>query len=737
MRAYPNLGLGYRRGSGLEELQEETLRLMAVGAIPAILGFLVLATLELEVREQPGMWLVVLGIAATALLPSRLARDRVLLAMLAFIAVLVCTVLVTLVVYPGSPMIFSLVLVSMAGATFFGLPGAVATSLIASGVTLGVTAQPTSHWSSADATPVLCLIWACGAFCWLATRPTAIALDWSWNSYVQAMEKTETLRDRQGELVRISHDLEVACQRLEDSNRELDRARREAEEARRLKSQFAAAISHELRTPLNLIIGFAEMIIRDLRTRPIVLSSERYRGDIEAIYRSACHISNLIDDVLDLSQVDAHRLALQKQRVSLAQIVEEARATLGTLCDEVGLSLRINLPSDLPPLYVDPLRIRQVLINLLNNAIRHTDEGEVAITARCDGQQVVVSVADTGSGIAPEDLPWVFEEFRQVGAVGRRQGGSGLGLAVTRRFVEMHGGSIWAESKLGEGSAFHFSLPLQEQVVAEPPTPNWSRLLGPSQGQNDRTLLVVGRDPEPARLLRRYLDGYEVADAQSLAEASRIAERAGVRAVVVAESAVDDGLEGLVPSKLAMSHLPVLTCSIRTPRQIGRELGVAAYLVKPIRREALVAALRSVGRRPRRVLVVDDDPELAGLLARMVRQAFRRCQVSRAHDGAAALDVLRAQKPDVVLLDLLMPRVDGYEVLAEMEADPELRDVPVVVVTARGVEDEAITASYLGVSRQGGLAVGEFVRCLRGCLEALLPPSSDTTSPRPTTAPPG
>jgi hypothetical protein len=238
MRDYSSLGLAYNRGSGLAELQAQTLRLVALGLIPAVLGWMLLGTLDLEVRRQPGMWVIMLGLAATGWLPYRLAEDRPRMAAVALVAGLLGTVLLGLAFYPGSQMIFALVLVGMVAATFLGLPGCLAASAVASAAALALT-LPDGAWRAATAGPVVCLIWACGIVCWLATRPTRVALDWSWSSYVQALEKTEALRDRQGELVRISHDLAVACERLEAANRELDRARREAEAARRIKSQFA------------------------------------------------------------------------------------------------------------------------------------------------------------------------------------------------------------------------------------------------------------------------------------------------------------------------------------------------------------------------------------------------------------------------------------------------------------------------------------------------------------------
>src|SRR5581483_2122963 len=224
---------------------------------------------------------------------------------------------------------------------------------------------------------------------------------------------------------------------------------------RRIKAEFAANISHELRTPLNLIIGFSEILMSVPHGAGGRELSPSSRADVDVIYRNAKHLSNLIDDVLDLSQIDVGRMGLTKERADLRGIAAEAVTAIARLYEVRDLTLANEVPSDLPPVYVDRTRIRQVLINLLNNAARLTPSGGTTIRARVEENSVVVVVADTGVGIAPEDIPKVFEEFRQLdGTTRRAHDGSGLGLAICRRFVEMHGVAIWAESRPGTGTSF-------------------------------------------------------------------------------------------------------------------------------------------------------------------------------------------------------------------------------------------------------------------------------------------
>jgi CheY-like chemotaxis protein/anti-sigma regulatory factor (Ser/Thr protein kinase) len=404
------------------------------------------------------------------------------------------------------------------------------------------------------------------------------------------------------------------------------------------------------------------------------------------------------------------------------------------LFDEAAVTVRARVAEDLPLVLADPVRARQVLINLLANAARHTEEGLVEVIAARDGNQIVISVRDTGVGIPPEDLPWVFEEFRQAGDPRHRRGGSGLGLAVTRHFVEMHGGNIWVESAVGVGSTFRFTLPIQQQVVSAAVPPDWSRLLGAGLPRShlDRVVMVAEHD-EPVRLFRSYLDGYQITATASLDEADDVAQDSGACALVFAEPLPPEELRRRVSAKPTLAALPVVTCPVRTAIRLGSDMEVADYLVKPVTRDALATALRRSARRVRAVLVVDDDADFRELLIRTIRQEFRRCRVLQAADGATALDIMRAESPDVVLLDLLMTGSDGYDVLAARSVDPALRAIPVVVISARGAEDETITADSLAVWRAGGLTMAEVMRCTQACLEAMLTPA-DSTEPAPTGA---
>lgn len=565
---------------------------------------------------------------------------------------------------------------------------------------------------------------------WLATYPLRMTLQWSWTSYQQALQQRETLREQRGRLTRALKDLDLAYRRLEAMAVELERARRAADEARRLKAEFAANISHELRTPLNLIIGFSEMMALAPHTYGEPLPAA-YRSDVQAIYRNAKHLSSLIDDVLDLSQTEAGRMGLVKEPIKVAEVIDEALSAISHLFESKGLYLKVEVPDDLPKVPADRTRIRQVLINLLNNAARFTEKGGVTISARATEREVIVSVTDTGVGIAKEDIPKVFEEFRQLdGSLRRPANGSGLGLAISKKFVELHGGQMRVESEPGKGSTFSFSLPIKEEYAATPLPPSWETwaLLPPTK-QSEKVIVVMDPQPATARLFERYLDAYRVLHAPDEAAVRHLATQYPIHAMVVVAPSGEAGWLRLRQAREGLPNVPVAVCTLRGGAVAMSLRGVTSYLVKPVTREQFLAALEKLGPDVKTLLIVDDAPEVVQLLTRMVQMAPRPYEVLKAYGGQQALTLLQQARPDAVILDLLMPEVDGYTVLEHIQADERLREMPVIVVTAKGQEEEVITAGLVGITRREGFSVGELMRCLQASLDALRAPAWIDTLP--------
>ena len=380
-----------------------------------------------------------------------------------------------------------------------------------------------------------------------------------------------------------------------------------------------------------------------------------YRGDVEAIHRNARHLSSLIDDILDPSQIDAHRLALQKEPARLEEIVEEAVNAVRALFEDKGLAVRIEAEPDLPVLQIDRTRIRQVLINLFNNAVRFTERGEIRVTLAHGTNELEVCVADTGIGIDPRDISAIFEEFRQADSTTRRRyGGSGLGLAICKRFVELHGGSIWAESTPSQGSRFCFTLPLAEQIAALGPRTDWETWVR-LPTNDDRRILVITDDPKIGHLFERHFAGYQIRIAPNIAEARRLATREFITAVVRVVTTECPWQPTIVQTRQAFPAVLVALCSIQQLAQARALPGSVAHLVKPVLREDLLSTVSAVCPEAKDVLVVDDDPEMVRLLRLMLRSASRRFRIRQAFDGGAALAAMRQHRPDLVLLDLLMP----------------------------------------------------------------------------------
>jgi signal transduction histidine kinase/CheY-like chemotaxis protein len=715
---------------GLNGLRAEALDLVVFAmAVVAFLGHLLLVALtqNLDLSRFAYMWLL-LGVAGVSHWALRLGPTR---AASCLVALLTLALISALFVFHESALVAWFVAITIVAGVLVSWHCAVGVASIATLVTLGGVAAGVLPFE--PAAQGLGLTWSGCLLAWLLSHPTRVALDWSWHSYVKSRDVTEALRDRQGELAQVVKSLNHAYQMLEQLNGDLARAREAAERGRHLKAEFAAAISHELRTPLNLIIGFAEMMVMAPRNYGRQTLPAAYREDVEAIYRNAAHLSSLVDDVLDLSQIDAERMGLQREPVRVAAVVDEAIAAMAGLFSGRALSVDLNVPIDLPLVQADSTRVRQVLINLLYNAARFTDRGGIRISARSEGNDVILAVADTGTGIVTEHLATVFDEFRQVHVPSeRRVGGSGLGLAVSKRLIELHGGSMWAESQVGVGSTFSFSLPSCQVVVTSPPRSAGETWLPPedSNGSGGRWVAVIDEDGETARVLSRHLDAFRVVVVREAELEGRLASEPSARAVVVAAPNKDKEAASVRRAMAAAPGLPVVACSLRTSKTIARELGISAYLPKPVTREQIRLVLKRLGKGIRNVLIADDDPEMLQLLTRMVRSFPARYLVREARDGREAMALIQMATPDVVLLDLVMPDLGGDELVRWMRADPAYNDVPAVLLTGQGLGEHAFAAESLTITRQTGLSVAELMRCLRPSLEALHVPPSDSYSRR-------
>jgi len=555
----------------------------------------------------------------------------------------------------------------------------------------------------------------------LANRPSSRSIELALAGWDKARKALSEVQQRRGELYRTLRSLEEATYRIERLNNELIIAQREAEEARAAKAHLLATVSHEIRSPLNLILGFSKMIALSPESYGEALP-RTYRADIQTVFRSAQHLANLVDDILDLSQTEAQRLPLLTERINPEEeVINKAIAMVAPLAKRKGLYLRQESNGDLPWLVADKVRLRQALLNLLINAVRFTERGGITVCASSQDDHLLVSVRDTGPGIAPENMPSLFREFSQVKLVDRSQiGGSGLGLMITKHLIELHGGRIWAESQSGGGTTFFFTVPLAgRQPVAE-------GIVKASKIQREAephtTCLVVHDDPGIVRLLARYMEGYHVI---GLADEKRVvetADRLHPRAVVTTAGLADQIRNQLWDSSL---NMPIISCEM--PRLVeDTDLeGIVSYLTKPIAPELLtvvVSQLERDGGGETTVLLVDDDPDTVRLMQRILMAVPHSYNILKAHDGIEALKLMKEVPPDVVLLDLILPGIDGQEVIARMRTDRDLCRIPVVIVSGRDwIEDTVMLGTAMDVRFPEPIELTAAARCLRALLDSFKP----------------
>jgi signal transduction histidine kinase/CheY-like chemotaxis protein/HAMP domain-containing protein/putative methionine-R-sulfoxide reductase with GAF domain len=463
-------------------------------------------------------------------------------------------------------------------------------------------------------------------------------------------------------------------------------------EVDRLKSQFLANMSHELRTPLNSIIGFSRVVLKGI-DGPI---TDRQREDLEAIHNSGQHLLGLINDILDVSKIEAGKMELDFEAVDLREIINGVMSTATALVKDKPIELQRSISDVLPTITADERRVRQVLLNLVSNAAKFTEEGFIRVGAHVEDHEAIISVADSGSGIGKEEQARVFEPFIQTDAsTTREHGGTGLGLTISRSFVQLHGGRIWVESVPGEGSTFYFALPIErsdsESEGEEAPGigSGASATEEPTEGESSKLVLCVDDDTGVINLYRRYLNprGYRVFGLSDSSRVLDMARRLQPYAITLdVMMPQKDGWEVIHELKAdpVTSDMPVIVCSILSEKERGMSLGAADYLVKPIVEEDLVAALDRLDREPgtQRVLVVDDHAEDRELLRRMI-ESRGGYEVIGAAGGREAIALVKDRRPHIIILDLMMPEVDGFAVLESVRSDETTRSIPIIVVTAK------------------------------------------------------
>lgn len=518
---------------------------------------------------------------------------------------------------------------------------------------------------------------------------------WRW-----ILARGLSVRDEDGRPVRLTgFHSDVTERRTREE--ELREARRQAETATRAKSAFLAAMSHELRTPLNAVIGFGELLEEE-GAGELNPGQARY---VENILSSGRHLLELINDILDLSKVEAGRVQLDLRELEPGTVLRGSLDIVRGIADRKRIRLETDLPDGLPALVADEGRLKQILYNLLSNAVKFTEEGgRVTLGARAEEDRLRIWVRDTGVGIAEADQERIFGEFEQAdSSLAREHEGTGLGLTLVRRLSELHGGEVSLESRPGEGSTFTVLLPLrgppevreEGRITSDDSDAPADARTGEDIEGDGATVLIVEDDAWARQLLTEYLHeaGYRTVLARDGEDALDVARR--VRPAAITLDILLPGRNGwevlaALKDDPATRDIPVFIVTVTEDEERGFNLGAAAYFQKPVDRQGLVSGIRRLvpgsGGGGARILVVDDEPKAVELVREVLREEGH--EVLAAHGGREGIGLARRERPDLVILDLLMPEVTGFEVAAALREDPETRGIPILVWTAKDLTDE-------------------------------------------------
>jgi signal transduction histidine kinase len=454
---------------------------------------------------------------------------------------------------------------------------------------------------SPSAIVAMVVIW--GVFVVLCAMQYRIREHHAWLSeyFEHAQQFLEEARDHRADLEQALDDLAHANRQLTLMNERVTVLRLIAEEAQKAKTRFVARVSHEFRTPLNMIIGLVDLMTETPEIYDVT-PSPRMREALQVVHRNCQHLSDMVSDVLDLTRIETDRMVLHRERIDIGKVIDSTVETVCALMESKNLALELMVSEDIPEVYCDRTRIEQVILNLVSNAARYTDEGKIAVSVIQQDQRIRVSVTDTGPGIPPQDIERIFEPFCQgTSDFWRDKGGSGLGLSISKQFVEMHGGKMWVESELGVGTTFAFELPISSPIAltgkpGHQIRRDWiwhrreSRPNLPDSHYNPR-LVICDETGDFYTMLRRYSDEIEFVEAHGEAEAIEALRQAPAHAILLNALVPENILPRVEVLRRESAGTPVIGCSVPRGAERARSLGVSGHLIKPIARADLKQAL--------------------------------------------------------------------------------------------------------------------------------------------------
>ena len=533
--------------------------------------------------------------------------------------------------------------------------------------------------------------------------------------YYEARKRLQETRQHRAEISRMLKEQNQFNYQLKQMTRMLEQARARAEEAREDRDRFAMAVSHELRSPLNFIIGFSDLMVNAPETyAPLPDWPSGLYDDSQEIFKSSKHLLDLINDILDMGKMDARQMPLFRERVDPKILLEEIEDLVAAPIIQKGLEFEITSESNMPYIFVDRTRIRQVLLNVITNSMRFTKQGKICVLARMNGiDEVEIIIQDNGPGIAPEDMEKLFYEFRQAGQENwSREKGSGLGLPISKRFVELHGGRMLVESELQKGTIIRIFLPVMEPLpslqdirtdLAEGGEERVASLYAKRQAE---LILCFSADMSKAKQIGMLLFDYEVVPVNNLIELRQMIENYYPSAIIIDDAYISDSqiskLIETVPYQIPIVRFlfsDVLEQSLVLPG------GVYRYLVKPVSRDLLIQTIQSLGHETRNLLVIDDDPSMVRLFTQAIKSyngvidSIENTVFHPAYSGKEALEIIASRQVDAILLDLDLPDIHGTQVLSEIRKIDAHQKTPVIIISASdfGEEHKSVQPGYFQI----------------------------------------